>query len=441
LRRVFGVLVLFALILISQSCVRPVCSETQLKTPLLIDTDMDFNDLMAILYLLQRPDVSIKAITVEGTGETHCEPGVQHALGLVALAGGEDIPVACGRETPLRGSHTFPESWRGAADNLYGLTLPKTATTSGQNAVELMTSVIQSSPQKVVLVTLGPLTNVAEALETTPSLANNLEMIYIMGGAVKVPGNIASSGVGLDNEVAEWNIYVDPHAANIVLKSGAPITLVPLDATNDAPLTTSFHKQIKDYHTTPEATFVFDLLTKLYGLIESGGYYFWDPLTAAISTDESLATFQTMRLAVVEEEGPESGRTVNSTDNGGTVRVAVSANGQSFEGIFLQTLNNQLTTTTTTTTTTSPPTTTTTSPPTTTTTPTPTPTTTSPTSTTTSPTTTTIPTATPTGLGMAEPAVIMAIIVAGATIAAFFITRRRPASPHSNKISTNSARH
>ena len=395
---------------------------TQLTTSLLIDTDMAIDDLMAILYLLQRPDVSIKAITVSGSGETHCEPGIQHALGLVALAGREDIPVSCGRETPLQGDHTFPESWRGAADNLYGLTLPKTTTASGQNAVELLTSVIQSSPQKVVLLTLGPLTNVAEALETTPSLANNLEMIYIMGGAVEVPGNIASSGVGLDNEVAEWNIYVDPHAANVVLKSGAPITLVPLDATNDAPLTTSFYKKIKDYHTTPEATFVFDLLTKLYGLIESGGYYFWDPLAAAILTDESLATFQTMRLAVVEEEGPESGRTINSTDNAGTVRVAVSADGQRFEEIFLETLNGRLTTTTTTTTTTPPPTTTTTPPPAPTTTPPPITTT---TTTSTPPTTTTIPTSTPTGLGTAELATIVAIIVVVLAVAIFSVKQRR----------------
>jgi len=301
------------------------------------------DDWMAILYLLQRPDVSVMAITVTGAGETHCEPGVRHALGLVALAGGGDIPVACGRETPLQGSHTFPESWREAGDNLLGLSLPETAASpSKQTAVELLTSAMQSSPEKVVLVTLGPLTNVAEALQATPSLVNKLKMIYIMGGAVEVPGNIAVSGVGIDNKVAEWNIYVDPHAANIVFKSGAPITLVPLDATNHVPLTASFYKRIRDYHTSPEATFVFDLLTKNYGMIESGAYYFWDPLAAAISSDESLATFQTMSLAVLEQEGPESGRIFRSS-NAGTVRVAVSADGPRFEQIFLQTVNGQLT--------------------------------------------------------------------------------------------------
>jgi inosine-uridine nucleoside N-ribohydrolase len=302
---------------------------------------MAADDLWAILYLLQRPDVSIKAITVSGTGETHCEPGVRHALGLVALANGGDIPVTCGRETPLQGNHAFPKDWRDAVDNLYGLSLPKTtASASKQTAVELLPSVIQSSPQKVVLLTLGPLTNVAEALQAAPSLVNKLQMIYIMGGAVDVPGNIAVSGVGIDNKVAEWNVYVDPHAANVVFKSGAPVTLVSLDATNHAPLTASFYDRIKGNHTSPEANFVFDLLTKNYGMVQSGTYYFWDSLTATMSTDQSLATFQTINLAVVEGEGPESGRTVRS-NGGGSVRVAVSADGSRFEQVFLQTLNGQ----------------------------------------------------------------------------------------------------
>lgn len=306
-----------------------------------VDTDMAADDWMAILYLLQRPDVDVRAITVTGAGETHCEPGMRHALGLVALAGGDDIPVACGRETPLRGDHTFPTSWRKAVDNLHGLTLPESANTaSSQTAVELLISVIRSSPQKVVLLTLGPLTNVAEVLQSTPALVNNLEMIYIMGGAVGVPGNVGGSGVGIDNKVAEWNIYVDPYAANVVLESGAPLTLVPLDATNYAPLTPAFYKRLKDEHASLETAFVFDLLTRNYGFVESGGYYFWDPLAAAILTDESLATFRTRGLRVVEEEGPESGRT-QPVDGGSKVRVAVSADGPRFEQVFLKTLNGQ----------------------------------------------------------------------------------------------------
>ncbi len=76
--------------------------------PVIIDTDLAADDWLAILYLLQRPEVSVKAITLTGAGEVHCDPGVANAMKLVALATDEAIPVACGRETPLAGDHTFP---------------------------------------------------------------------------------------------------------------------------------------------------------------------------------------------------------------------------------------------------------------------------------------------------------------------------------------------
>src|SRR5262249_11407025 len=149
---------------------------------------------MALLYLLRRPDVTVKAITVTGVGEAHCEPGARHARSLVALANRGNIPVACGRTTPLQGNHVFPTQWRADVDSLLGLTLPNPTTTLvQQTAVDLLTSTIQASPEKIVLLTLGPLTNIAEALQRTPSLVKKLAMIYIMGGAVEVPGNIAVS--------------------------------------------------------------------------------------------------------------------------------------------------------------------------------------------------------------------------------------------------------
>lgn len=305
----------------------------------IIDTDMAADDWMAILYLLQRPDVQIEAITVSGTGESHCGPGIEHASGLIALAGKRDIAVSCGRETPLQGDHTFPVAWRADVDNLAGLTLPGTSDSpSSESAVELLTSTIQASADKVTILTLGPLTNLAEAVQAAPEIKDQVEMVYIMGGAVDVAGNVGNSGVGINNQTAEWNIYVDPQAAAIVLQSGLPITFVPLDATNHVPVTSRFLKRIKADHETPEATFVFELLTKYQGFIQSGGYYFWDPLAAAILTENSLATFETKTLIVVEGEGSEIGRTEES-ENGAAIRVAVQADSERFEQLFLETLN------------------------------------------------------------------------------------------------------
>jgi inosine-uridine nucleoside N-ribohydrolase len=306
--------------------------------PVILDVDMAHEDMHALLYLLQHPSVDVKAITVVGTGEAHCEPGVRHALGLLALNEAGDIPVACGRETPLAGDHSFPPAWRQDVDNLYGLSLPEGGEASSLSAPELIASITQESQEKVTIVAVGPLTNVAEASIASPDMIDNVEMIYVMGGAVEADGNVGFSGVGIDNQYAEWNIYADPYSANIVFNSGAPVTLVPLDATKDAPITTRFYQILEDQRASPEADFVYDLLTASLGFVKSGGFQFWDSLTAAIFTDESLATFKPYNIQVVEEEGPESGYT-KPVPGGADVRVAVSADGRRFEEMFLEVLN------------------------------------------------------------------------------------------------------
>lgn len=332
--------VILSLTCLNLACVLQMAVASSTK-PFVIDTDMSVDDLMAILYLLQRPDVSVEAITVTGTGVAHSGPGTRNALGLLALAGDPDIPVARGRDNPLKGNHVFPEEWQVDSDNSYGVPLPSNPNPpSDQNAVEQLISVIRNSEQKVVLLTLGPLTNVAEALRIDPSIMNNLEMIYIMGGAVNVPGNMQVPGSDVDNAVAEWNIYVDPYAMAMVFESGAPVTLIPLDATNHVPMTMDFYKRLEENHTTPEADFVYQLLSLNQDFIESGFYFFWDPLAAAIASDESLATIGEYSLRVIEDEGPESGRTL-AAEGGSRVRVCTAADAARFQQVFLDTLDRE----------------------------------------------------------------------------------------------------
>ena len=309
--------------------------------PIIIDTDMAPDDWMAILYLLGRSDVDVKAISVTGVGEAHCSAGVLNARNLVALAGRPEIPVACGRQKPLAGEHTFPDAWRLAVDNLLGLKLPENSSEASiECATEMLTCIVQESPRKVHIIALGPLTNIAKALRDEPALVNNLEMITIMGGAVNVPGNVGTSS-DIDNDVAEWNIYVDPVAAGLVFTSGVPITLVPLDATNSVPLTMDFYKRLEKDRTTSVAEFVYRVLAAKEDDVRSGFYYFWDPLAAAIATEDDLGVFQEIPLVVIEEEGPESGRTLES-DNGSLIRVAVGVDRERFETLFLDAVNGRL---------------------------------------------------------------------------------------------------
>lgn len=309
--------------------------------PVVIDTDMAADDWLAILFILGRPEVDVKAITVTGAGEAHCGPGIRHALDLAALAGKPDIPVACGRETPLAGNHAFPAPWRDGVDALQGLSLPENSTKpSSESAVELMTTILESSPNSVTLLTLGPLTNPAELLRQSPDLASRIDAMYVMGGAVDVDGNVGVSGAGIDNRFAEWNFYVDPLAADVVLRSGIRVTLIPLDATNHAPMTTAFVDRLTADAGTPQARFARDLLGQLRELIASGGYSFWDPFAAAVLVDNSLTEFDERALGVSLDEGPESGRVISSA-TGPMARFATTADTQRFERLFIDTLNGR----------------------------------------------------------------------------------------------------
>jgi inosine-uridine nucleoside N-ribohydrolase len=307
--------------------------------PVVIDTDMSRDDMMAILYLLAHPNVEVLAISVTGTGIVHCEPGVANALGLVTLSGQANIPVTCGRETPLTGDNAFPDGWRQEADQAFGLDLPPGEKAVPVSARELLAETIAETGEPVTIAALGPLTNIAGAIQETPGIISGIDRLYIMGGAVDVPGNVAD-GTGINNIIAEWNIYADPHAANIVFSAGMPITLVPLDGTNDVPVTNEIVAALQEFNNTPQAGLVLEILSSdaVDSFIDMGSFYFWDPLAVAVLTDEALATYEESPLVVIEEEGPENGRTLRAED-GPPIRVVISADRDRFEQLFLTVLN------------------------------------------------------------------------------------------------------
>ena len=163
-----------------------------------------------------------------------------------------------------------------------------------------------------------------------------------MVGAFYVPCNVyGAAGTGPFNVVAEWNIYVDPHAAGVVVASGAPITFVPLDASNHVLLDEVFYDRLAEDRSTPESEFVYQVLTEKIGFVNSGEYFFWDPLTAAIAVNESMGTYEVQPVVIFEEEGPESGATQIAED-GSMVRIATAAAGDQFKQHFLDVLNGRI---------------------------------------------------------------------------------------------------
>jgi len=302
------------------------------KTPVVVDSDLGGDDMMAILYLLQQEGVSLEAVTVTGTGLARCPAGGANARAILDHVGAEAVPVACGEGEPLVGSNALPNDWRDGADDLgtqLGLEVPEAVPS---DAVDLLVETVKRSSEPVRLLAIGPLTNVAAAIDRDPEIVENLADIMIMGGAVDVSGSVEPA------YRAEWNLWADPVAANRVLRSGVPITLVPLDATHAVPASVFFHDALTEQKTTPEAELVYQFFAANPSNLEGGAYFFWDVLAAVAMVDPDVATYGTRRLEVVEEAGEQQGASVDS-DGGAEVRVATGADRQRFEEGFLTALN------------------------------------------------------------------------------------------------------
>lgn len=305
-------------------------ADTSDKTLVIVDSDGAFDDIKAILYLLEQPDVEILALTMSGTGITHCPAAAENTAALLERIDAPDIPVACGSTEPLEGDNQAPEAWRNATDRLGAVELPEPRPLYDGTAADLLRETIDGAEGDVTLVALGPLTNVAESLQDSPDLLDKVDMMYLMGGAVDVGGNVFLYS---PNETAEFNIWADPTAAAMVFATEVPITLVPLDATNDLPVTPYLYEAIATHRdASPTALFLADYLAVTPLL---GGFYHWDELAAVAATDESVVTIEDRQLAVVTSVGSEEGATVDDP-NGRPVRVAVAADRAAFEKHFYE---------------------------------------------------------------------------------------------------------
>ncbi len=301
-------------------------------TPVIIDTDMSSDDIMALDYLLERHDISIQAITVEGTGVAHGPAGARNVLRLVkALGIHHQIPVGYGPPNPLAGARSFPVSWRDGADRMFGLDLPAWAgARPAETAVRLLTDTVNRAARPVVLVTLGPLTNLALALRADPGITPKIAMVFSMAGAINVAGN------EIAHHRAEWNVYVDPAAASAVLRSAIPMTIVPLDASDNVPITSFVRDAAQAHDQTAAMRILATMLRDPYYL--QTPVYFWDPLVAVAATDASVLRLRTARLVIDQVPGSDVGLT-GISPAGSPVRLAMSASASAVERQFLATLN------------------------------------------------------------------------------------------------------
>jgi purine nucleosidase len=199
-----------------------------MNTPrkIIIDTDPGQDDAVAILLALASPELDVLGLTVVA-GNVPLVHTTRNARVICELAGRRDVPVYAGCDAPMKRALVTAENVHGKT-GLDGIVLPDpTMPLATGHAVDFLIDTLRrEAPGSVTLCPIGPLTNIATAFEKAPDIIAHVAEIVLMGGAYFEVGNVTPS--------AEFNIYVDPEAADIVFRAGVPLVVMPLDVTHKA---------------------------------------------------------------------------------------------------------------------------------------------------------------------------------------------------------------
>jgi purine nucleosidase len=276
-----------------------------LPRPVIIDTDPGQDDAIALLLALASPELTVRGITTVA-GNVPVPLTTRNALRVRALAGADDIPVYRGCPRPMVNELVTAEHVHGAT-GLDGPDLPEPAgPAAAVHAVEFLVAELTAAPERSTTVCLlGPMTNLATALVLEPAVAAGIDEVVIMGGSLHEGGNITSA--------AEFNVFVDPHAAHVVLTSGLKTTLLPLDVTHRAQATPARVAALAAID-TPVGRAVAAMLeyAARFDVTRFGfaGFPLHDPCVVAYLLDPGMFTARRGHVSVVLERGEAHGMTV-----------------------------------------------------------------------------------------------------------------------------------
>lgn len=280
---------------------------------MILDCDPGHDDAMALLMALASDKVELLAVTTSA-GNQKPEKTFENARKLLSLAKREDIPVAMGAQKPLRRELIIAEDIHGES-GLDGAELPNPTTEPLKtSANDLIADILRQSEEKITIVATGPLTNIAIFLLSHPELKEKIELISFMGGAC-FGGNYSPH--------AEFNIYVDPEAADIVVQSGVPVAMFGLDVTLKAQLFETDIKEIRAIGNSVATTMAdlldfFNKTTTVPFWADSQhveGIHMHDPCAMAYVIDPSLFTVYPMNVQVETSNTLSLGSTVVDYDD------------------------------------------------------------------------------------------------------------------------------
>jgi inosine-uridine nucleoside N-ribohydrolase len=288
-----------------------------------VDTGVD--DALAIGLAVSRPDIDLLAVSTLA-GNIDVANATENSRRVLALVGAEAVPVHVGASRPLARPHRNAAHYHGV-NGIGDAVLPESNAPLGPDrGPAAIIRLARQHPGEITLVAVGPMTNIAIALNVCPDLPTYLKRFVIMGGVYRNPGNITP--------FAEFNIWADPEAAQQVFAANFPGAIaVGLDVSHQ----TSLGKEFWELATrTPAAlpTLLAEVCRRSFVARGQAGFHLHDPLATAVAVDASLVTTERGRVDVVLT-GNEEGRTVFTPDEEGKWEVALGVDAERFVSNFL----------------------------------------------------------------------------------------------------------
>lgn len=300
------------------------------RTPIILDVDTGTDDALALAYAVESPKIELVAVTTVA-GNVNVEKATANTLAVLDWLGAKDVPVHRGASRPLVRPHLDATDFHDEG-GIGGAELPASQRPLGEDrGPAAIIRLARQRPGELTLVAVGPLTNVAIALNVEPRLPELLKSMVLMGGAYTVPGNTMPDGTfadpGIANPVAEFNIIVDPEAAEQVFAAPfASLTAVGLDVTEQVALTNEDWEAVNTRDgVAPAAALLREVGRFAFTSLARDRFSLHDPLAVAVAVDPGLVRVENAAV-VVESSGPDRGRT--RIVGPGQVRVAIAVDSE-----------------------------------------------------------------------------------------------------------------
>lgn len=260
--------------------------------PIILDVDMGVDDALAIILALESPEVELLGISTV-FGNVPLNQATQNALQILELMGRDEIPVYVGADEPLVRKPVHAEAVHGEG-GLGDAVLPEPEMLPTGNALDLLVDALQTRPGEVIVIAIGPLTNLALVEKKQPGILDQARRVLVMGGALAEPGNITA--------VSEFNSFADPHAFHQLIKAEINMTLIPLDVTHQLGLAAARIETQLAGRDDVVACFIRESTRTVIAFEQKhydyAGIYLHDPAAVALAIDSSLCEMETLILDV-----------------------------------------------------------------------------------------------------------------------------------------------